>query len=128
MGITEQVASFLARKLGLSFEGISPWSVFFGYLPEAPLRAICVTGEDMRLSGDERGAKVRINIRAGAESVPPVQIAEDIARAMEGAPGQLLTDGGARVLLCETGAGFRFEGLSGTFAQTHSATFRIVYL
>ena len=64
MTIVEQLARFLANKLQLPFEGTEAGAVFYGYLPEEPVKAICVYANDLRAPGDSDGTRVQIVVRS----------------------------------------------------------------
>ena len=63
MSIIEQLARYLAPRLGMTFEE----DVFFGYLPPAPAKAVCVYAGEIRPDGDREGCRVRVAVRSARD-------------------------------------------------------------
>lgn len=127
MTIIEQLARFLASKLSFQFEGTHSGSVFFGYLPETPIKAICVYANDLRAPGDLDGARVQIVIRSDLDGAWPLEQAVEIARLLDDARDMIFVPDGAYITRIETEKGFEFAGMAGNNTQLYAANFRVYY-
>ena len=127
MTIIEQMARYLAAKLGLPFEGDAGAgaAVFFGYLPEAPAKAICVYASDLRAPGDADGARVQVVIRSDADGAWPLTAAVEILDLLDERRDLLFAPGGCYVNRVETVRGFEFTGINDGDAQYYAAEFRV---
>ena len=127
MSLLEQLARCLAGKLGLPFEDCgAEASVFFGWMPEAPARAVCVTADDLRPAGDDGGSRVQVLIRAGLDGGWALDRAAEILALLNGARDLMLVPDGAVVCRAAVEQGFRFAGLAGNNTQFYAADF-VVY-
>ena len=127
MTIIEQLARYLAAKLGLPFEGSTGGAVFFGYMPDKPVKAICVYANDIRAPGDSDGARVQIVIRSDADGAWPLSTAVEIMRLLDDQRDLLFTADGSYVSRVETEKGFEFIGLESNSTQMYAANFRVYY-
>ena len=118
MTLAEETARFLARKSGFAFEGGTSGSVFFGYMPETPVRAICVTQV-----GDEM---LQIRIRADDDAAWPLETAQTVRAILRDMRGQLLTQGGRYALRCDVLEGFALDGITGDTSHSYSAKVRVL--
>ena len=127
MTIIEQLARFLAAKLNAQFEGTQSGSVFFGYLPASPDKAICVYANDLRGPGDLEGALVQIVIRSDLDGAWPLTQAIEIIRLRDDARDMIFVPDGAYLTRVETEKGFEFSGMAGNNIQLYAANFRVYY-
>lgn len=127
MTIIEQMARFLAVKLRLPFEGDADGAVFFGYMPETPVKALCVYANDLRAPGDSDGARVQIVIRSNADGAWPLEKAVEIMRLLDDRRDLLFVADGDYVSRVETESGFEFVGLENNSTQMYAANFRVYY-
>lgn len=127
MTIIEQLARYLAAKLALPFEGAVSGAVFFGYLPAAPVKAVCVYASDLRAPGDQDGARVQIVIRSDADGAWPLEKAVEIMRLLDERRDLLFTADGDYISRVETESGFEFAGLENNATQMYAANFRVYY-
>ena len=126
MTIIEQLARYLAAKLGLPFEGGGEEpAVFFGYLPAEPVKAVCVYASDLRAPGDLDGARAQVVIRSDADGAWPLTVAAEILRQLDERRDLLFTPGGCYVNRVETVRGFEFNGINDNDAQYYAAEFRV---
>lgn len=126
MTIVEQLARFLAARLRLPFEAADGGgAVFFGYMPDAPARAVCVYAADLRDGDDARGTLVQIAIRSDADGAWPLEIAAAIMRRLDGCRDALFTPDGSYVHRVEAVRGFEFNGTDASGAHYYSAEFRV---
>ena len=127
MNVVEQLARYLAAKLGLPFEGSGDdaAAVFFGYMPAEPVRAVCVYAADLRAPGDADGARVQIAIRSDLDGAWPLELAEEILELLDERRDLLLSIDGSYVHRVETERGFEFSGLESGNAQIYVADFRV---
>ena len=126
MSIVEQLARFLAGKLALPFEDCGAGaSVFFGWMPEAPVRAVCVLADGLRPDGDAGGSRVQVLIRAGTDGGWALERAAEILSLLDGARDLMLVPEGAVLSRAEVERGFRFSGLAGNNTQFYAAEFVI---
>ena len=121
MSIIEQLARYLAPRLGMTFEE----DVFFGYLPPAPAKAVCVYAGEIRPRGDREGCRVRVAVRSARDGAWPVAKAEQVMRAMEGLRDAMLVPGGMVVHRAEVERGFEFAGMEENATQFYTADFRV---
>ena len=126
MTMLEQLARHLAARLRLPFEGDAEGAVFFGMLPEAPLRALAVVAADLRAGDDGEGSRVRVLVRSDGDGAWPLERAAEILRLLDGARDLLLTPGGGVVHRVEALRGFEFSGVDAAGAQVYAAEFRVV--
>lgn len=127
MTIVEQLARYLAAKLRLPFEGdgSSAAACFFGYMPAAPVKAVCVYASDLRAPGDLDGARVQIAIRSDVDGEWPLSLAVEIMRLLDEQRDLLLVAEGDYVNRIETERGFEFAGLNDGNTQFYTAHFRV---
>ena len=126
MTILEQLARYLAARLNLPFEGDDPaGAVFYGYLPERPVRAVCVYADDLRPGGGEQGAAVQIAVRSDVDGEWPLQTGLAILRALDERRDLLPVAGGDYISRIRTERGFEFGGLMANNTQVYTATFRV---
>ena len=126
MTILEQLARYLAAKLNLPFEDLDAQaSVFFGALPDAPAKAVCVYASDLRPSGDDDGSRVQVIIRSDMDGGWPAQLAVRLMALLDEARDVCFVPDGCYVNRVETERGFEFTGTSQNGAQYYAARFRI---
>ena len=126
MTIVEQLARFLAARLRLPFEGADAGgAVFFGWMPEAPAKAVCVYAADLRRGDDDAGSRVQVAIRSDADGAWPLGIAAEIMRQLDGRRDAMFTPGGSYVHRVEALRGFEFNGMEGNGTQIYTAEFRV---
>ena len=123
----EQLARFLAKRLRLPFEGEDDGAVFFGYLPERPVKAVCVYTEDLRAGGDAAGTRIQVAVRSDLDGAWPLCVAAEIMQALDGGRDVMLVPGGGCALRIEAEQGFEFSGMEGGAAQLYTARFRVYY-
>lgn len=126
MSLLEQLARRIAGKLGLPFEDLdAEASVFFGWLPDAPVKAVCVLADGLRPAGDDAGSRVQVVIRTGADVGWALARAGEILALLDGARDMMLVPGGAVLLRAAVDQGFRFTGLAGNNTQFYAAYFSV---
>lgn len=125
MTMLEQMARFLASRLGYAFEGDSDGSVFFGYLPEKPVKAICVYANELRASGDRDGTRIQVGIRSDMDGAWPLETAVRIMALLDDAHDLLFTEDGKYINRIETQSGFEYAGLDSNNTQFYTANFRV---
>ena len=126
MTIIEQLARWLAAKLNLPVEDTAAGgAVFWGYLPEAPARAVCVYAEELRPEGDTDGTRVQIVVRSGADGAWPLETALAIVRLLNDRRDVLFVRDGAYISRVETERGFEFAGMSEGNTQQYAGYFRV---
>ena len=126
MTILEQLARYLAAKLGLPFEDCgAEASVFFGSLPDAPAKAVCVYASDLRCAGDEDGSRVQVIVRSDSDGGWPVELAARLMALLDEARDVAFVPEGCYVNRVDTERGFEFTGTAANGAQFYAARFRI---
>ncbi len=126
MTILEQLARYLAAKLGLPFEDVgAEASVFFGCLPDAPAKAVCVYASDLRPAGDDDGSRVQVVIRSDSDGGWPLDLAVRLMALLDEARDVCFVPGGHYVNRVETERGFEYGGSAQNDAQFYAASFRI---
>lgn len=126
MTILEQLARYLAAKLGLPFEDLdAEASVFFGALPDAPARAVCVYASDLRPAGDDDGSRVQVILRSNGDSGWPAALSARVMALLDEARDVAFVPDGCYVNRVETERGFEFTGTAANGAQFYAARFRI---
>ena len=127
MTIIEQLARYLASKLGLPFEGGpgAEAACFFGYMPAEPTKAVCVYANDLRAPGDLDGVRVQIAIRSDTDGAWPLSLAVEILRLLDDRRDLLFTAEGDYVNRVETERGFEFTGLNDSNTQFYTADFKV---
>ena len=126
MTIVEQLARFIAAKLGLPFEGIdAEAAVFFGCLPDAPKKAVCVYAGGLRPAGDYEGTRVQVVIRSDSDGGWPLRQAARLTALLDEARDLIFVPDGLYVDRVEAERGFEFTGTAGEGAQYYAAGFRI---
>lgn len=127
MTIIEQLARHIANRLCHPFEGDEDGSVFFGYMPAEPVRAICVYAEDLRPEGDTYGTRVQIVIRSDTDGLWPLETGLSIMRLLDGQRDTMLQPDGAYINRIDMEQGFEFGGISDNNTQLYAANFAIYY-
>ena len=127
MTIIEQAARYLAAKLRLPFESDQPGSVFFGYMPAKPAKAICVYANDLRAPGDDEGARIQVVVRSDLDGAWPLEKSVEIMRLLDEQRDVLFTKDGDFISRIETESGFEFAGMSDNQIQMYAANFRVYY-
>ena len=127
MTIVEQLARFLASKLSLEFEGTTPGSVFFGYLPESPVKSLGVYANDLRTPGDDDGTRIQIAIRSNLDGAWPLNMGIEIMRLLDDARDLIFIPKGAYISRVEVEKGFEFMGFVGDNSQMYTANFVVYY-
>ena len=126
MTIIEQMARWLAAKLDLPVEDTGAGgAVFWGYLPEAPARAVCVYAGELRPEGDADGTRVQIVVRSDADGAWPLKTALTIVRLLNDRRDVLFVPDGAYISRVETERGFEFAGMSDGNRQLYEGYFRV---
>lgn len=127
MMIVEQLARFLANKLQLAFEGTEPGAVFYGYLPEEPIKAICVYANDLRAPGDSDGTRVQIVVRSDMDGAWALAQSMQVMSELDDARDLIFVPDGSYISRVETEKGFQFNGMAGNNTQFYTANFRVYY-
>ena len=127
MTIVEQLARFLANKLQRPFEGTEAGAVFYGYLPEEPVKAICVSANDLRAPGDSDGTRVQIVVRSDMDGAWALAQSMQIMSELDDARDLIFVPDGSYILRVETEKGFQFTGMAGNNTQFYAANFRVYY-
>ena len=127
MTIVEQLARFLANKLQLPFEGTEAGAVFYGYLPEEPVKAVCVYANDLRAPGDSDGTRVQIVVRSDMDGAWALAQSMQIMSELDDARDLIFVPDGSYILRVETETGFQFTGMAGNNTQFYAANFRVYY-
>ncbi len=127
MTIVEQLARFLANKLQLPFEGTEAGAVFYGYLPEEPVKAVCVYANDLRAPGDSDGTRVQIVVRSDMDGAWALAQSMQIMSELDDARDLIFVPDGSYILRVETEKGFQFTGMAGNNTQFYAANFRVYY-
>ena len=126
--IIEQLARYIAIRLKLPFEGVSDaGSVFFGYLPAEPVKAVCVYADDLRAEGSASGTRVQIVIRSDTDGLWPLERGLEIMRLLDRRHDIMFQADGSYVNRIETDKGFEFAGMADNNTQLYAANFRIYY-
>ena len=125
--IIEQLAEYLAGEGIGTLEGNDEGSVFWGTMPEAPKKAICVRAADMRQCGDAGGTQVMIYIRSDEDGDWPLQKSMEIMDLLDGLRHAMFTDGGNYILRVEMLTGATSGGLHANATQHYFMNFRIYY-
>lgn len=126
MSILEQLARYLANRLGIDYEGGAS-GVFCGAMPEAPARAVCVCADDLRSPGDARGTGVTVTVRSDRDGAWPLETAAAVVRSLDGRRDVLLVPDGDHVHRIELEGGFAYDGYAPYNTQTYVGTFRIYW-
>ena len=121
MTLVEQLARYLAHRLGLGFET----EVFFGYMPETPARAIGVYASDLRPADDLEGTRVEVAVRSDLDGAWAMEQAVAIMRALDGLRDAMFTPEGSYIHRVEAEKGFEFTGVEGQNVQYYTARFRV---
>lgn len=128
MTIVEQLARYLAGRMGLAFEGgDAGGAVFFGCLPERPVRAVCAYAGDLRAGGDPDGTRVQIAVRSDRDCAWPLERAAEITRLLDGRRDLIFTPAGGYVNRVELERGFEYAGMEDDGAQLYTADFRVYW-
>lgn len=126
MTILEQLARYLAAKLSLPFEDVgAEASVFFGALPDAPAKAVCVYASDLRPAGDDDGSRVQVILRSDSDGGWPAELSARVMALLDEARDVAFVPDGCYVNRVETERGFEFTGTAANGAQFYAARFRI---
>lgn len=126
MTIVEQAARYIAAKLRTPFEGTEDGSVFWGYLPETPTKAICVYADDLRCPGDDEGTKLQVIIRSDLDGGWALEKAIAIMSILDDMRDLIFVQDGAYITRISAEKGFEFNGMSNN-AQFYSANFQVYY-
>lgn len=126
MTIIEQLARYIAAELGLEFEGTSEGSVFFGYIPQRPVKAICFLANDLKPPKDDEGTRVQIYIRSDKDGAYPLNIGIDIMRLLDDRTDVLFIEGGNYISRIKTERGLRAEVVDDDM-QGYSINFCVYY-
>ena len=127
MTIIEQLARFIANRLALPFEGTEDGSVFFGYLPAEPVRAICVYADDLRPEGDTSGTRVQVVIRSDTDGLWPLETGLAIMRLLDDRRDIMFQPDGSYVNRIDMEQGFEFGGMADNNTQLYAASFTVYY-
>ena len=128
MTIVEQLARYIAARLGLPFEGgNASGAVFFGSMPDAPAKAICVSAGDLRDAGDPGGTLAQVDIRSDLDGAWPLRQAARLMRLLDGQRDVIFMPEGYYVHRIEAERGFEYAGAGQNNTQYHTARFRIYY-
>ena len=127
MTIVEQLARFLADRLGLPFEGDGEGAVFFGYLPDRPVKAVCVYARDLRAGDDGEGTRVQIALRSDADGAWPLELAARIMALLDGRRDMICCADGDYIHRVEAARGFEFSGMEDNATQFYTADFRVYW-
>ena len=126
MNIVEQMARYIAARLGLPFEDVdAPASVFSGWLPESPARAVCVCAAGLRPSGDADGTRVQVVIRSDGDSGWPLDTAVALTALLDEARDVAFVPEGHYVTRVTLERAFEFNGADDRGNQFHAAEFRV---
>ncbi len=127
MTILEQLARFLAGKTQCTFEGNDDGAVFYGYMPEKPVKAVCVYASDLRASGDEDGTQVQVGIRSDMDGAWALEKATQIINLLDEARDLIFVKDGSYINRVETINGFEYTGLDSNNTQFYTANFRVYW-
>lgn len=128
MTIVEQLARYLSARLGLPFEGgDAGGAVFFGCLPDRPVKAVCVYAMDLRDGGDGEGTRVQVALRSDADGAWPLDMAAAIMALLDARRDLVLAEGGDYVHRIEAVRGFEYSGMEGNATQFYTADFRVYW-
>ena len=101
--------------------------MFFGCLPDAPAKAVCVYASDLRPCGDGDGSRVQVVIRSDGDGGWPLDAAVKLMALLDEARNVCFVPGGSYVHRVETERGFEYGGMAGNDCQYYAAEFRIYY-
>ena len=121
MTLVEQLARYLAHRLGLGFEKV----VFFGYMPESPVRAIGVYAGDLRPAGDFEGTRVEVAVRSDLDAAWAMEQAVAIMGLLDGLKDVMFIPEGSYIHRVEAGKGFEFTGVEDGNVQYYTAWFQV---
>ena len=128
MTIVEELARYIAARLGLPFEDCGAEAgVFFGCMPDTPAKAVCVYAGGLRPAGDADGSRVQVVIRSDADGGWPLRQAVALTALLDEARDLIFAPEGHYVNRVVTERGFEFTGTAANNTQFYAADFRIYY-
>lgn len=123
--MVEALARWIAGRLGMPFEDIgAEEGVFFGWMPDAPVRAVCVTADGLRSGGE--GSRVQAQIRSDLDGDWALRRGEALVALLDEARDLMPSPEGPVIRRVTVERGLYLLGLEGNHTQVYGADF-IVY-
>ena len=123
MTVVEALARWIAGRLELPFEDTDAAAgVFFGWMPDAPVKAVCVTAGGLRPGGGE-GSLVQVQIRSDMDGGWALRQGEALMKLLDEARDLMSSPDGPIIRRVAVERGLGFVGLEGSHTQVYGADF-----